>query len=90
MKQKNHRHFNGNLETSVFSCCFCFFVNDEIVFSDLMLKGIVFQSLGPAIVKALSVEVFLDGYFHSKVYTKSGMHSKIEIQLRKNLGSDMT
>ena len=35
-------------------------LNNETVSSDLMWAGIVFQSLGPAIVKALSVEVFCD------------------------------
>ena len=35
-------------------------LNNETVSSDLMWAGIVFQSLGQAIVKALSVEVFCD------------------------------
>ena len=35
-------------------------LNNETVSSDLMWAGTVFQSLGPAIVKALSVEVFCD------------------------------
>ena len=51
-------------------------LNNETVSSDLMWAGIVFQSLGPAIVKALSVEVFCDLGSDSSVPSETGTKAR--------------